>query len=93
MNFDNAIVTADDEDVWTKVTVVWSGQTLQILQSFDSGGVDIVATFTGVDDYSPHGVRHTFRSSTTIVNQFGDEYSEIVVVPQHTRCGSCGSRR
>lgn len=93
MNFENAIVTADDEDVWTKVNVIWSGTYLQILQPHDGGGVDIVATFNGVDQYAAHGVVHVFRSSTTITNQFGDQYTEVVVAPQGVGCVPCGRRR
>lgn len=92
MNLENAIVTADDDDVWTKATVVYSGSKLQVLVPFPQGGVDIVATFSGVDFYETHGRKHIFRSSTQMVNQYGDAYTEVIVVPQSSGCGSCGSR-
>lgn len=93
MNFENAIVTADDDDVWTKASVIWAGETLQVLVPYESGGVEIVATFSGVDQYGINGRRNVFTSSTEMVNQFGDVYTEIVVVPQEAGCGSCGHRR
>lgn len=89
MNLENAIVTADDDDVWTQATVVYAGANLQVLVPLGGGGFDIVATFTGVDFYETHGRKHIFRSSTTMLNQFGDAYTEVIVVPQSSGCGSC----
>lgn len=90
MNIENAIVTADDDDVWTKATVVYAGSKLQVLVPFPGGGVDIVATFSGVDFYETHGRKHIFRSSTEMTNQHGDVFTEVLVVPQATGCGGCG---
>lgn len=90
MNIENAIVTADNDDVWTKATVVYAGSKLQVMVPFPGGGVDIVATFSGVDHYETHGRKHIFRSSSTMTNQHGDEYTEIIVVPQAVGCGGCG---
>lgn len=93
MNFDNCIVTADNEDVWTKVLVIWGGSKLQVLQTYEEGGADLVATFSNVDVYEVSGGLHTFRSSTTMTNQFGDEYNEVLVAPQSSGCVPCGRRR
>jgi hypothetical protein len=90
VNLENAIVTADNDDVWTKATAVYAGSKLQILVHHPGGGVDIVATFSGADDYVTHGRKHIFRSTTTMTNQYGDVYTEVVVVPQATGCGKCG---
>jgi hypothetical protein len=92
MNLENAIVTADNDDVWTKATVVYAGSKLQVLVPFDGGGVNIVATFSGVDYYETHGRKHIFRSSTEMTNQYGDSYTEVIVVPQSSGCGSCSGR-
>jgi hypothetical protein len=90
VNLENSIVTADNDDVWTKATVVYAGSKLQVLIPHSGGGVDIVATFSGADDYTTSGRKHIFRSTTTMTNQHGDIYTEVVVVPQSVGCGKCG---
>jgi len=92
VNFENAIVTADEDDVWTQAGVIWAGGTLQVLLGA-GGGVEIVATFSGVDGYTTSGRRHVFTSSTEMTNQYGDIYESVIVVPQDYGCGSCGHRR
>lgn len=90
MNIDNAIVTADNDDVWTKATVVYAGSKLQVLVPFPGGGVDIVATFSGVDGYTTRGRQHIFESSTVMTNQHGDVFERVVAVSQTVGCGKCG---